>query len=184
MNLKEILSISGQSGLYKYVAQGNGGVIVEAMDGTAKRQLVSGAARVSSLGDIAIFTDEKEIPLAEILTTIFTQNKGAAVAIVSKSTPAELATFMAAVLPAYDRERVHNSDIKKLASWYNMLVAAGVTTFTDGEEEAAVETKPATDKAAAPKAPRKPAGAKTAAPKAASKSKVTATKGTTARKAQ
>lgn len=184
MNLKEILSISGQSGLYKYVAQGNGGIIVEAMDASAKRQLVSGSARVSSLGDIAVFTDEKEVPLAELFTAIFTQHKGASVAITSKSTPDELAAFMKAALPAYDRERVHNSDIKKLASWYNLLVAAGVTTFTEGEEEVVAEVKTTTEKTAAPKAPRKPAAAKTAAPKAASKSKVTATKSTTARKAQ
>ena len=187
MNLKEILSISGQSGLYKYVAQGKGGIIVEALDASARRQMVSGSAKVSSLGDIAVFTDEKEVPLAELFTAIYKKHNGA-VGLTSKATPDELAAFMAGVLPKYDRERVHNSDIKKLASWYNTLVAAGVTTFAD-EEEAAAEAKPAAAEKAAAKAPRKPTAAAAKAPKApkgaaSSKSKVTATKSTTARKAQ
>lgn len=187
MNLKEILSITGQAGLFKYVAQGKGGIIVEALAPDAKRQMVSGSAKVSALGDIAIFTDKDEVALADIFETIFKNNSGKAVDITSKSTPDELHTFMSATLASYDRERVHNSDIKKLASWYNILVAAGVTTFKEEDKEVEVATgagveKPATKTTAARRATSTAAGAAAGKAKVSSKPKMTATKGTTARK--
>ena len=41
----------------------------------------------------------------------------------------ELREYVAKVLPEFDRERVHNSDIKKLIQWYNILIVNGVTDF-------------------------------------------------------
>lgn len=190
MNLKEILSITGQAGLFKYVAQGKGGIIVEALAPDAKRQMVSGSAKVSALGDIAIFTDKDEVALADIFETIFKNSGGKAVDITGKSTPDELHAFMSAALASYDRERVHNSDIKKLASWYNILVAAGVTTFKEEDKEAeaaatatgAGAEKPVAKTTAARRATSTAAGAAAGKAKVSSKPKVTATKGTTARK--
>lgn len=182
MELKEILSIAGAPGLYKYVAQGKGGIIVESLT-DARRTMVSGSAKVSALGDIAIFTDADEVPLAEIFQTIFDTNKGV-IAINNKSTNEELHAFMAEILPAYDRDRVHTSDIKKLATWYNTLVGAGMTSFTIVEEEAKEEATPAIA-AAKPKAekttPKKPVVKNAAAPKAASP-KIATPKSTTNRK--
>lgn len=195
MYLREILSISGTPGLYKYVAQGKGGIIVEALaDG--KRVMVSGSSKVSALGDIAIFTDSEEVALGKVFQSIFETEKGKAVDITGKSTPVELAAFMKKVLPTYDQERVHNSDIKKLAQWYNTLVGAGMTDFVAEEKEeeasevvdsaadtAATATKKATTSTA--KSPKKAAATKVAAPKAtgtaSSRAKV-ATKNTANRK--
>ena len=62
MELKEILAISGAPGLYKYVAQGKGGIIVESLaDG--RRTMVGGTTKVSALGDIAVFTRTSEVAL-------------------------------------------------------------------------------------------------------------------------
>lgn len=194
MYLREILAISGTPGLYKYVAQGKGGIIVESLS-DGKRTMVSGSAKVSALGDIAIFTDSEEVALGTVFQSIFDLEKGGAVTINGKSTPDELAAFMQKALPSYDQERVHNSDIKKLAQWYNTLVGVGMTNFTAQEEqteqqdeqadtqEAAAPVKKAT--AAAAKTTKKAAPAKVVAPKAtgatASRAKV-ATKSTTNRK--
>ncbi len=185
IRLSEILAISGSAGLFKFVAQSKGGIIVESLDETKKRMNVSGSAKVSSLGDIAMFTVSSEVSLGEVFETIFAKNEGKTVAITSKSTPSDLAAFMVTALEDYDTERVHNSDIKKLAQWYNILVNAGVTKFTEseeaaaeGEEPAAKVPSPAKVAAARPKAAPVKSGA------ASSKSKVAATKSTTARKAQ
>lgn len=184
MNLKEVLSISGQPGLFKYVAQAKGGIIVESLTPDAKRTMVSGSAKVSALGDIAIFTDEAEVPLAEIFENIYKINEGKAVDVTSKSSPEELASFMQSALAAYDKDRVHNSDIKKLATWYNILIVAGVTTFI--EEQAPEDDSEAAPTVATAEKTTKPRRA-TAAPvkakqTASSKPKATATKNTTARK--
>lgn len=189
MELKEILAISGAPGLYKYVAQGKGGIIVESLaDG--RRTMVGGATKVSALGDIAVFTQTAEVALGDVLQSVYDKNAGKPVALASKAAPEELKAFMVSVLPDYDTDRVHNSDIKKIAQWYNALVAAGMTSFKAAEEEAEVAGEVAEVPAEAPKkkAPaKKPAAAGAAAkraPKAESRSKAPAARSTTARKAQ
>lgn len=182
IKLSEILSVSGMPGLFKFVAQSKAGVIIESLDESKRRTNISGSSKVSALGDIAMFTESAEVSLGEVFQAAYAKFEGKAVAITSKSTPADLADFMAAVLPDYDRERVHNSDIKKLAQWYNILVGAGMTSFVESEEE---HEEGAAKVAAAPKAiAKKPVASPVKSGAASSKSKVTATKSTTARKAQ
>lgn len=135
MELSEILAISGQPGLFKYVAQSQRGVIVESLlDG--KRMNASATSRVSALTEISMFTEGDDIPLAEVFTRIY-DHTGGKEAISPKSTPEQLKAAFAEVLPEYDRERVHVSDIKKCFSWYNILVGAGFTEFKLPTEEEA-----------------------------------------------
>ena len=118
MELKEILAISGQPGLYKFVAQSARGVIVESLlDG--RRMNASANAKVSALTEIA---------LADVFTKIYAHTGGKE-AISPKESPENLKAAFAEVLPEYDRERVHVSDIKKCFAWYNTLVKAGFTEF-------------------------------------------------------
>ena len=132
MNLKEVLAISGQSGLFKFVAQSKNGVIVESLtDG--KRSNASGSAKVSALGEIAIYTETDDLPLAQVFENIYIHTAGKE-AISPKASPEELKKFFAAVLPEYDRERVHVSDIKKVVAWYNLLIGIGMTDFKIEEE--------------------------------------------------
>ncbi len=137
MELKEILAISGQPGLYKYVAQSTRGVIVESLtDG--RRMNASANARVSALSDISMFTEGDDIPLADVFTRIYAHTGGKE-AISPKSTPEQLKAAFAEVLPEYDRDRVHVSDIKKCFSWYNTLIGAGFTEFKLSDEESQPE---------------------------------------------
>lgn len=132
MELKEILAISGQPGLYKYVAQSTRGVIVESLlDG--RRMNASTSAKVSALTDISIFTEGDDIPLADVFTKIY-EHTGGKEAISHKEDPEKLKASFAEVLPEYDRDRVHVSDIKKVFMWYNILLAAGFTEFKRPEE--------------------------------------------------
>ncbi len=133
MELKEILAISGQPGLYKFVAQSTRGVIVESLlDG--KRMNVAATSKVSALTEISMFTEGDDIPLAEVFTKIYTYTGGKE-AISHKENPEKLKAAFAEVLPEYDRDRVHASDIKKCFAWYNTLVGAGFTEFKLPEEE-------------------------------------------------
>lgn len=133
MELKEILAISGQPGLFKYVAQSQRGVIVESLiDG--KRQNASATSRVSALTEISMYTEGDDIPLADVFTRIYAHTEGKE-AISHKAAPEALKAAFAEVLPEYDRERVHVSDIKKCFAWFNTLVAAGFTEFKLPTEE-------------------------------------------------
>lgn len=140
--LKEILSITGKPGLYKLVSQGKNMLIVESLI-DKKRVPAYAKDKVISLGDIAIYTDETEVPLHEVLTSVKNKENGNQASIDSAAKPEVLRAYMAEVLPNFDRERVYPSDIKKLISWYNMLIAAGITDFTpqDKTEEAETETE-------------------------------------------
>jgi hypothetical protein len=141
MDLKEIMSVSGQSGLFKFISQGRNGIIVESFT-DKKRAFISASQKVNSLGDIAIFTDGDEVPLKDVLKKIHDLNPGVP-APDAKSSPDILKKFMEKVLPNYDRERVYISDIKKLVTWYNALLEMKLLIF----EEAAAENQ---DSAQAP----------------------------------
>lgn len=133
MNLTGIISISGQSGLYKIISQTKNGIIVEPLGG-GRRFPVHGAQRVSSIEDISIYTYEEDTPLADVFKNIFKNLKGKE-GISHKSDATELKAFLEQHLPNYDQERVYVSDIKKVAQWYNQLLASGLL------EEKAEESK-------------------------------------------
>ena len=133
--LKTILAISGKPGLYKLISQGKNMLIVEALSADKKRSPIYASDKVISLGDIAMYTDADEIPLSEVLESVKTKEGGNVTSLdYKKASAEELGEFMAAVLPNYDRDRVHLSDIKKLIQWYNLLVSNGVTEFVEKKE--------------------------------------------------
>ena len=137
--LKTILSISGKSGLYKLVSQGKNMLIVESLT-DKKRMPAYGTDKMISLGDIAMYTDEDDVPLQEVFLSIMKKENGQPIALdIKTATPDELRQYMGEVLPNFDRDRVHLSDIKKLIAWYNLLVANNLTDFEPAEEETAEE---------------------------------------------
>lgn len=131
--LKKILSISGRPGLYKLLSYGKNMLLVETLtDG--KRFPVHTRDRVMSLGDISIFTTSEDIPLAQVFENVGKKFELKAIDTKQYSTPEKFHEFMDSVLENWDSERVHNSDIKKIISWYNILIENGITDFTAKEE--------------------------------------------------
>lgn len=111
-------------------------LIVEALDDTKKRQPVHGTDKVISLGDIAMYTDEEDIPLRQVFASVKAKEEGKPATLdVKKASAADLHEYMASVLPNYDRDRVYNNDIKKLITWYNILVNNGIADFDAPAEE-------------------------------------------------
>jgi dephospho-CoA kinase len=130
-----ILAISGKPGLYKLVSRAKNSLIVEALDGTGKRMPAFGSDRITSLADIAMFTETEDVPLMKVLASLRDLEKGKVTSLnYKKATPQELHDYFTKVLPEWDQERVHNSDIKKLLQWYDILMNAGISDF---EEEMA-----------------------------------------------
>ncbi len=133
-----ILAIAGKPGLYKLVSRGNNNLIVEALDDTHKRMPAFATDRITSLGDIAMFTETDDVPLMDVLESLKTLEGGKPASInEKKATPKELHEYFSKVLPEWDQDRVQNSHIKKLITWYNILIEAGITDFKDPEPEAA-----------------------------------------------
>ncbi len=137
---ERILTISGKPGLYRLLSSGRNMFVVEAVDATKKRMPVYNSDKVVMLDDIAIYTDTEELPLRAVFQKIYEKENGVLPFDLKMSTPEELVAYFETVLPDYDRERVYLTHIKKMYSWYNILVANGITDFPEEQaEEAAAE---------------------------------------------
>lgn len=142
-----ILAISGKAGLFKLVGRGNNTLIVETIEETPRRTSAGARDRVTSLSDVTMYTEADDVPLMQVFQNISTALKGEPTAFAYKTaTEAELTQFMDEVaLPAWDRDRVRVSDIRKLVQWYNILVKAGYKDFVVVLENAEVVTEEAVE---------------------------------------
>lgn len=135
--IKKILSISGRPGLFRLVSQGKNMLIVESLL-NGKRTPAYAHDKVVSLGDISIYTQDNDVPLAEVLEAIKTRNEGKAVEFKSLD-DAQMRALFAEILPDFDDERVYTNDIRKVYTWYNQLIAAGITEFKEPDEYQSTE---------------------------------------------
>jgi hypothetical protein len=136
MNLKDIASISGKPGLFKVVKPTRTGVILETIDGQKSRVVANANNRVSILQEISIYTTGKEasIPLEKVFTMIY-EKYNKSLKVDSKSEPQALKAFLGEIVPDFDTERVYNSDIKKLVTWYLLITNYLPEVFTSVSEE-------------------------------------------------
>ena len=128
--LETILAISGKPGLYRLVSRGSRSLIVETLDAQKKRMPAFSADKVISLADIAMYTDEEEVPLRQVLKSIQTKENGGKASLNPKTASKEELTGYLA-----DRDRVYPTDVKKLLQWYNILVENGITDFDEALQE-------------------------------------------------
>ena len=127
-----ILAIAGKPGLYKLVSRGKNNLIVEALDATHRRQPAFATDRITSLNDIAMYTETDDVPLMTILESMKTLENGKKASVdFKKASGDELREYFTKVLPEWDRDRVKNSHIQKLIQWYNILIEAGITDFDE-----------------------------------------------------
>lgn len=131
--MKKILSVSGEHGLFEYVAQGRGGIIAESLS-TKQRTMLGASAKVSSLADISIYTDETDVPLRDVLTAMAAKlSQGPAPD--PKGDTKAIKAFFAEVIPDYDENRFYVSHMKKILGWYEELRNHASLEFAEEEEE-------------------------------------------------
>ncbi len=168
MDLKDIVSISGVSGLHKIIGKTKSGLILETV-GTAKRFPTGIQDNVSILDDISMFTEEGDMKLAEVFVKLNEKEKAGEVIPDGKVDVKAQRAFVTATIKL-DNERVYDSDVKKLLNWYHLL--KGQLDFTTlksapateeiasdadvvkSESATDVEEKPKAKKTATPKAPK------------------------------
>lgn len=136
MTYKDIASVAGKGGLFKILQPTRTGVILESLD-SKKNRLVAGMNhRVSVLEEISIYitTSDEAIPLHSVLAKIHEEFDGD-LGIDSRSDNDELRAFFSHILPDHDQERVYTSDIKKIASWYKVLLNEAPELLKPQKEE-------------------------------------------------
>jgi len=123
IDLHGFINIAGYPGLYKVIAQAKNGMVVENVS-DKKRMMAHANFRISSLEDISIYTTGEDVPLSEVMGKIYSKENGGPAVSAKAATQAQL-EYMESFFSEYDKERVHQSDIKKLFSWYNLLQETG-----------------------------------------------------------
>ena len=136
-DLSKILSITGQSGLYRYIAHSRGGVIAENLT-TGKRTCFSLSSRITTLDDISIYTREGELRLSEVFKKIETALEGAQ-APSSKADAEQVKAVFEKAVPDYDGERFYLSHMKKVVDWYNLLLKYASLDFVTEEDAESAE---------------------------------------------
>ncbi|MGM5629965.1 DUF5606 domain-containing protein [Apibacter raozihei] len=126
MDLTKIIAITGKPGLFELVSQAKGGFIVK--DLTSQKKLsINSNSQVSLLQNISIYTQDSEVPLVTVLITISAKHDYKEIDF-NKSDSQKLRALMEEVQPDYAADRVYDSDLKKLFSWYNILVKNKIIT--------------------------------------------------------
>ena len=131
---ERVLTISGKPGLYRLLSSGPNMIIVETVDTAKKRVPVHNTDKVVMLDDIDIYTDTEEVPLREVFAKIYEKENGVLPLDLKMATPEEMVEYFEGIMPDYDRERVYLTHIKKMFSWYNILVANDVVDFKEEEQ--------------------------------------------------
>lgn len=133
-DLARTLSVSGQHGLYRYVAQARGGAIGENLE-TGQRKVFPPTSRISTLADIAIYTDAGEMKLDAVFLALKAA-LGDAAAPSPKAPEQELVALFRKAIPDYDAERFYVSHMRKVVDWYDQIVKFASLDFVKAEEPA------------------------------------------------
>lgn len=132
-DLARILSISGQHGLFLYLAQARNGAIVEALS-DKKRTVVDAKSRITTLADISIYTSEGELKLQEVFLKL-KDVLGEEAAPSAKADSNTLKVLFEKAVPEYDDTRFYVSHMKKVVEWYNELKNYASFDFVNPEDE-------------------------------------------------
>lgn len=144
-DLARILSVSGQHGLFNYIAQARNGAIVEALS-DKRRTCFDMKSRITTLADISIYTSEGEMKLQEVFQKLH-EALGEADAPTSKASADELKALFLKAIPNYDGDRFYVSHMKKVVDWYNELKNFASLDFEEGNDgEASSEEAKEEDK--------------------------------------
>lgn len=146
VSISDVVAITGQPGLFRLLKSNDNAIVVESLESKPKRQLVKGNMMVSKLTDVSIYTEEDSEPLGTVLQEINKQF-GADLPVTKKSSNDELMQFLAKVLPEFDEERVYPSNVKKLVSWYNIIIRENVDLTLEEAESPEAETAESDDAA-------------------------------------
>lgn len=138
MNLEKLMAVSGLPGIYKVVATRSNGIIIEDLDDQSRRFIPARGRNFSPLETISIYTDDDTTELKTLFQSMLDHE--ATHPVPAEEAPAdEMKAYFEVVLPNYDRERVHQSDIKKAIKWFMFLKERDLLKSEPVEETAAEE---------------------------------------------
>ncbi|MBO9570855.1 MAG: DUF5606 domain-containing protein [Chitinophagaceae bacterium] len=152
MEYGKIIAVTGMPGLFELLNSKNDGAIVRSLDDKSTKFVSSRVHNFSHLESIEVFTVRDNVNLVEIFNAM--EKEGGKVP--DGKDAAVLKKYFEKVYGDLDFERVYNSDLKKMAKWFEILknnkIEIKLTEQPEKEVEEVVaevaEEKPAKKKAA------------------------------------
>ncbi len=117
MEFKDLIHISGKSGLFEMIGSRNNGIIARSLEDQTTQFFGSRAHQFTPLESIEMYTHGDNLPLKKIMQ-LAKDVQATHPPISANSGNEELKAYFKGVLPDYDEDRVKISDIKKFIKWF------------------------------------------------------------------
>lgn len=138
MNLKNIIAVSGLSGLYKLVSTKTNGLLVSDMDSGKTKFCSVRQHQFTPLETVAIYTNDDAVEIGKVFQNMYDNTTSAPIP-APNAEHKVLQQYFAQVFPEYDRDRVFHSDMKKIIKWYNFLLERGYITAPNPDDNKPVD---------------------------------------------
>jgi len=135
MNIKDLVVVTGMTGIQRIAASRDNGMMVEDLDTGKVRFASVRKHQFSPLESISIYTDDNDAAELKVVLQSMLDKLEETPPVAANSKPDELRSYFSKILPNYDRDQVHVSDIKKLIRWFFFLNERGFLTAAPAEEE-------------------------------------------------
>ncbi len=135
MNLKDLVSVSGMSGIFKMAANRNNGLIIEDLDNGKRKFASARKHQFTPLESISIYTDDDDSTELKTVFRAMLEQIDANPPVSASAKSDEVRDYFNKILPNHDRDRVHNSDIKRLIKWFNYLNERSLLSLDADDEE-------------------------------------------------
>jgi hypothetical protein len=125
--LHQIVQVPGHGGVHRIITTSKQGYILQSIDADQRRWHAPAQTKVAALEEIAIFTQEDQVPLWNVFRNIWHLGLDDQEIRLALGNDAETKTMFARFLPNYDNGRVYVSDMRKVLRWF--LALKGVVDF-------------------------------------------------------
>ena len=137
MEYREIVAVTGLSGLYQLLTTKSDGAIVRSVADKSTKFISARQHNVTPLDSIEVYTTGENVRLQHVFLKMQEHEAKIPLADAKSADNNVIKKYFKSIFPEFDEDRVYVSDMKKMLKWYELLKANDLLHF---EEEAAEET--------------------------------------------
>ena len=157
MEYREIVAVTGLSGLYQLLTTKSDGAIVRNVADKTTKFISARQHNVTPLESIEVYTTGDNVRLHNVFQKMLEHEAKTPLVDLKKADNNGIKAYFTSIFPEFDQERVYVSDMKKMLKWYEILKANDLLRFEQQEEDTAAEAAADTVEAVPEAAEEKPA---------------------------
>ena len=145
MEYREIVAVTGLSGLYQLLTTKSDGAIVRNVADKSTKFISARQHNVTPLESIEVYTTGDNVRLQEVFLKMQEHEATVPLADAKTADNTAIKAYFKSIFPEFDDERVYVSDMKKMLKWYELLKANDLLRFEAPVEETPAEEAPAVE---------------------------------------